>query len=120
MNTQQIEQAAQILHNWNRAYCTTIGNPPDQPWEQISDHDRENRQKAIRFLLQHPQASPEDVHHEWARDRTEQGWTLGAVRNEDLKTHPNLVPYGELPAAQRTKGTFARTAVEFVREMINP
>lgn len=120
MNAQQIEQAARILHNWNRAYCATIGDPPDQLWEQMPEHQRESRQSAIRFVLENPQASPEDIHQEWTRSRTEEGWTLGTVRNEDLKTHPNLVPYGELPTAQRTKDTFPRTAVEFVRDMTNP
>ena len=103
MNDQQTEQAARILHNWNRAYCATIGDPPTQPWDQITEHQRESHQDAKRFVLQNPQASPEDIHQEWTNAMIKEGWTLGPVKNEELKTHPNLVPYRELPAAQRSR-----------------
>ena len=117
MNNQQIEHAARILHNWNRAYYITTGNPPAQPWEQIPQPQREGHQDAIRFVLQNPQASPEHIHQEWTNARIKEGWTLGLVKDDKLKTHPNLVNYHELPASQRVKDTFARTAVEFVKAM---
>lgn len=115
MNEQQIEQAAQLLHDWNRAYCTAIGDPANMPWEQAPQHQRESGRDAIRFVLHNPRVSPEEMHQEWINARTKQGWTQGAVKNEDLKTHPNLVPYEELPESQRVKDTFARTAAEFIK-----
>ena len=30
-----------------------------------------------------------------------QGWTWGPKRNDDLKTHPSLVPYDELPEEEK-------------------
>lgn len=38
----------------------------------------------------------ENVHEVWARNRIAQGWTLGNVRNDELKQHPCLIPYDEL------------------------
>lgn len=38
----------------------------------------------------------ENVHEVWARNRIAQGWTLGNVRNDELKQHPCLIPYDDL------------------------
>lgn len=38
----------------------------------------------------------ENAHEHWAIQRISDGWTFGSKRNDDAKTHPDLVPYGEL------------------------
>ena len=38
-----------------------------------------------------------NVHDVWAQSRMEEGWTYGEERNDNVKTHPCLVPYEELP-----------------------
>ena len=42
-----------------------------------------------------------NVHEVWAKTRMEQGWTYGEVRNDELKQHPCLVEYEELPEEER-------------------
>ena len=42
-----------------------------------------------------------NVHDVWAETRIQQGWTYGEQRNEELKTHPCLVPYEELPESEK-------------------
>jgi len=42
-----------------------------------------------------------NVHEVWAETRIRQGWTYGAERNDELKTHPCLVPYEELPEEEK-------------------
>lgn len=42
-----------------------------------------------------------NVHEVWAETRIQQGWTYGEQRNDDLKTHPCLVPYEELPECEK-------------------
>ena len=37
-----------------------------------------------------------NVHEVWAESRINQGWTYGEKRNDELKTHPCLIPYEEL------------------------
>jgi len=41
------------------------------------------------------------VHEAWVAQRQEQGWQLGSVVDESLKTHPLLVSFKELPPADR-------------------
>lgn len=42
-----------------------------------------------------------NVHDVWAETRIQQGWTYGEQRNDELKTHPCLVPYEELPEKEK-------------------
>jgi len=42
-----------------------------------------------------------NVHDVWAETRIQQGWTYGPERNDELKTHPCLVPYEELPDSEK-------------------
>ena len=42
-----------------------------------------------------------NVHEVWAEARINQGWTFGEKRNDDLKTHPCLIPYEELPEEEK-------------------
>ena len=42
-----------------------------------------------------------NVHEVWAASRISQGWTYGEKRSDDLKTHPCLVPYEELPETEK-------------------
>ena len=42
-----------------------------------------------------------NVHEVWAKTRISQGWTYGEQRNDELKTHPCLVPYEELPEEEK-------------------
>ncbi len=42
-----------------------------------------------------------NVHEVWAETRIAQGWTYGEQRNDELKTHPCLIPYEELPEEER-------------------
>lgn len=42
-----------------------------------------------------------NVHEVWAQSRMEQGWTYGEERNDELKHHPCLVPYEELPEIEK-------------------
>jgi ryanodine receptor 2 len=40
-------------------------------------------------------------HDVWVQSRIEQGWTYGPERNDQLKHHPCLVPYEELPEVEK-------------------
>lgn len=42
-----------------------------------------------------------NVHEVWAETRISQGWTYGEQRDDELKTHPCLIPYEELPELEK-------------------
>ena len=43
----------------------------------------------------------ENVHENWALSRIAEGWTYGEKRDDEKKTTPCLVPYGELPEIEK-------------------
>lgn len=42
-----------------------------------------------------------NVHEVWAQGRIAEGWRYGERRDDQLKTHPCLVPYEQLPESER-------------------
>lgn len=47
------------------------------------------------------EAIAENAHDIWARARMDEGWTYGPVRNDELKQHPDIVPYSQLPDSEK-------------------
>jgi len=43
----------------------------------------------------------ENVHEVWAAGRINEGWRYGPERNDQLKTHPCLIPYSKLPESEK-------------------
>ena len=52
-------------------------------------------------LMELVEEMAKNVHEVWAQTRMEQGWTYGEMRNDELKQHPCLVEYEELPEEER-------------------
>lgn len=42
-----------------------------------------------------------NAHEVWARNRVQEGWTWGEVRDDAKKTTPCLVPYEDLPESEK-------------------
>ncbi len=43
----------------------------------------------------------ENSHDIWAQQRIRDGWTYGPQRDDATKKHPDLLPYNELPEAEK-------------------
>ena len=43
----------------------------------------------------------ENLHDVWARKRMNEGWSWGPERNDQKRTTPCLVPYGDLPESEK-------------------
>ncbi len=48
-------------------------------------------------------STAQEQHEAWLIEKDRTGWKYGAVKDPVLKTHPCMVPYDELPEAQRKK-----------------
>jgi RyR domain len=58
----------------------------------------------------------ENAHDHWALQRITEGWQLGATRNDEARTHPNLVPYRELPESEKEYDR--KTAMETLKAIL--
>lgn len=94
---------ARVCHEVNRAYCISIGDSSQPSWEDAPLWQQESAANGVRFTLGNPDATPEDSHNAWLREKLENGWTYGPIKCPERREHPCCVPYSELPQAQRTK-----------------
>jgi hypothetical protein len=105
------EQIAKVCHEANRAYCQTQGDDTQSAWESAPAWQKESAIKGAQYARLNPEAAPQDQHDAWCQTKLAEGWRFGAVKDPAAKTHPCLVPYGELPVAQRRKDALFRAIV---------
>jgi hypothetical protein len=58
----------------------------------------------------------ENAHDIWARQRLQDGWKHGPKRDDANKEHPCLVPYDQLPEAEKEYDR--KTAMETLKAII--
>lgn len=104
---------------------STVTNPLLAPWEQLSDEQRDlsrssadhigvklamigcrlvpnaPKAEAITFTDADVERLAEIEHERWCQERIAQGWQRGPSRDGFAKTHPDLVPWSELPENRR-------------------
>lgn len=98
---QVVEACARVAHEANRAYCLTLGDASQLPWDATDPEIRESARSGVKLALEG--ASPEKQHEAWRNHKALNGWRYGAEKNAALRTHPCMVPYAELPTEQRVK-----------------
>jgi hypothetical protein len=103
MSKLTVEQVARVCHEANRAYCASIGDLSQPSWDDAPDWQRESAKNGVRFHRENPLANPIDSHENWLREKVENGWVCGSVKDPEKKEHPCMVPYHELPVEQRRK-----------------
>lgn len=99
----KVEQIAKVCHEANRAYCQEIGDDSQLPWDEAPDWQKESEVKGVRFVLDNPDAPPSANHESWLKEKEDDGWKYGPVKNPETKEHPCFVPYDDLPVEQKAK-----------------
>lgn len=103
MNRKQIEEIAEVCHEANRVYSRQTGDSNHEFWDYTSQEVRDSAFNGVLRLVVFPKTTPEGMHESWMKEKLANGWTYGETKNFDTKTHPCLVPYSELPEAQKKK-----------------
>lgn len=101
MNATQI---ARIVHEANRAVQIEQADPTipvSNVWDAMDEETKRSAVEGVQGVMDGN--TPEQSHEQWCEFKLKNGWTLGPVKNMELKEHPLLVPYGDLPESQRSK-----------------
>ena len=102
------EQIAAICHETNRAYCRTLGDITQPPWDEAPEWQKASAVDGVRFHLANAGAPDSASHDNWMAHKLADGWKYGETKDPDAKTHPCLVPFDQLPIEQQRKdGLFA-------------
>lgn len=103
----KVEQIAMICHEANRAYCISIGDNSQPPWEMAPDWQKDSAKNGVLFHGRELDAGkippPSASHDSWLAEKAAAGWKYGPVKNPDAKEHPCFMPYDQLPLAQKLK-----------------
>lgn len=94
---------AAVCHEANRMYCLALGDTSQPEWMQAPEWQRVSSARGVQAVIDDPTITPAGLHAKWSADKVADGWVYGDVKNADAKTHPCLVPYEQLPEAQRRK-----------------
>ena len=65
---------------------------------QLIDTSKVELPESLNPLVE---ALAKNVHEVWAQSRISQGWSYGSERNDELKQHPCLIPYEDLPEVEK-------------------
>lgn len=98
-----LQGIARICHEANRAYCESLHDNSQPPWEQAPEWQRESAIEGVRAHLEAGGLSPAKSHALWMERKVTEGWRWGLKKDAVKKTHPCLVPYDQLPQTQRAK-----------------
>lgn len=99
------ERRAIFVYEAARLENTAAGRPFNpEPWEQRDAAFQRNLIAAVN-----KQAGPDKLtsevalHDAWVEAYRQMGWRVGPVRDPIAKTHPDMVPFHEMPRLEQEK-----------------
>lgn len=98
-----ISNIAKVCHEANKAYCETLGDFSQLSWNEAPDWQKESAMNGVSYHLDNPNAGPSGSHENWLKVKVADGWIYGEAKSAELKTHPCIVPYEDLPQEQKNK-----------------
>ena len=102
-----IEKIAELTHELNRIYCASIGDLSQPAWASAPDWQKQSAINGVKFhenaLASGREPSPSESHDAWLKQKREEGWKYGPVKDAAKKEHPCFMPYDGLPVEQRMK-----------------
>lgn len=108
------EQIAKVCHEVNRAYCQALGDNSQPAWEDAPEWQKESAVKGVALHMEQD-VGPEASHESWMKQKLEDGWTFGSVKDPEKKTHPCILPFNGLPRDQQAKDYIFRAVVHALR-----
>lgn len=115
-----IQDIARVCHEANRAYCLCIGDGSQFTWDKAPEWQRSSAVNGVQFIIDNPTSTARASHDSWLKEKREQGWKFGMVKDPAKKEHPCFLPYQELPVVQQAKdfifAAIARTMLDILEQ----
>lgn len=108
---------ASIAHAINAAYCASLGDTSQPTWDNAPDWQKSSAEAGVAMHIANPDATPEQSHESWLAQKVAEGWVYGETKDADLKQHPCVRPYAELPPEQKAKDYLFRGVVHALKDI---
>lgn len=105
------EEIARVAHEINRAYCLALGDTSQTAWEDAPQWQRDSAMVGVKLHIDNPTAGAQASHESWMAQKLAEGWVYGQQKLPNLKQHPCIVPFGDLPVEQQAKDYIFRAVV---------
>ena len=111
------KDVARIVHSVVREYNILHNIPGDNfTWYRMSPDYRISIEESVKREMENPAKSPAESHEKWLKARIDDDWVWGPHKSQEMKTHPCIVPYDELPPVQKFKDTIFSKMVALLKD----
>lgn len=111
-----VSAIARIAHEVNRAYCISLGDWSQYPWDSAPEWQRASCEAGVRAHLQQDR-TPAESHERWLEHKRREGWKWGPQKDEQKKEHPCFVSFAELPKEQQLKDALFSAVVSAAKRV---
>lgn len=108
---------AMLCHSINAAYCQSLGDDSQVVWDDTPETHKQSLMAGVEMHLAHPDATPEQSHESWYKQKEAEGWRYGEIKDIEKKEHPCFLPYEELPLEQKAKDYLFRAMVHLSKDL---
>lgn len=114
------ERRAIFVYEGARMQAVAMDAPVvPEPWPQRDAKFRTQFLDVIDMMTgDDRKSSPEELHDDWVRAYEDMGWEYGPTRDTEKKTHPDMVPFGELGFREQIKDAVFVALCEIARQWI--
>lgn len=124
MNQQHI---AVICHEANRFLCQSQHDYSQEAWRTAPKWQRDSALHGVEAHVNELVKSggqvglkPSASHESWYLEKLADGWTYGELKDVELKTHPCMVDFDELPPEQQAKDFLFGAIVKALFPILTP
>ena len=110
--TASIWKISQVMHEAVRAWQKSNGQAAAPAWARAPDWMKESTRAGVAWRLANPKAPPSAQHDQWMKQKKAAGWKYGRTKSGVKKTHPLMVPYGDLPEVERRKDALVAAVID--------
>jgi len=112
--TKFIYEAARKEAEWSKRSIVP------EAWEDRDEKFKKQMIDVVRRYIESDQLpSPEEAHNSWMKAYLDMGWKYGEARDTEKKTHPDLLPFDQLPRDERDKDAIFLSLVWLVKSLLN-
>ena len=110
-----VDRIAKVVHEANRAWCEANGDNSQRVWEYAPNWQKYSAIEGVKFHVQNPDAGDSASHDNWMKQKIEEGWVYGEVKDPEKKTHPCIMEFDKLPEVQQKKDALFRAIVHALK-----